>query len=257
MELQKTFKESYMAALKDAVSLGGADVLARYGADEFDIDPKGVKRLAGVYAPEGLEERMVDMEYDDFAAAKIIYEAFKGISPLLASNEAFWAYLTHTTLFHYTQHRWDNVLMGKATTNYIIDHWFEGEQSLMRNAAASLWWTVHNTVDETRKNPYELTEIMFRNYAMWSSSFGRTTIIRHREAMIGILDFFKDNPAVFDNQFEARSRFVTKYFNRLGAVKQLAYLDREYFRQQCERIKDKIISVTNREQVKNEALYTD
>ena len=128
----------------------------------------------------------------------------------------------------------------------------------MRNAAASLWWTVHNTIDESREDKYELTAILFKNYTFRTNTFGISTLIRHREAMIGILDFLRKNPEITQNYFEPRGAFISKYFNRLGAVKQLTYLDRDYFYSKCESLKDKILSVTTRGQVVNDyTLYSD
>ena len=75
--------------------------------------------------------------------------------------------------------------------------------------------------------------------------------------MIGILSFLKDNPIITKSAFEFRGQFLLKYFNRIGAVKQLAYLKRDYFYQTCERLKDKILKVTKREQLTDESLYND
>lgn len=256
MELQKTFKESYMKELRDAVKSGVSVPL--YGNETFELNASKVKRLAGIYEPEQLEEKLQGLENDDFSAAIVVYEAYKDISPLVASNETFWAYITHTSMFHYTQKRWPKVLDGSATATYILDHWFIGGQGIMRNAAASLWWTVHNTVDEERTNKYELTSIMFKNYTLRTNTFGISLLIRHREAMIGILDFLSHNPEITENFFEPRGWFISKYFNRLGAVKQLACLDRTFFRDRCEKMKDKILRVTTREQVvHDESLYDD
>mgnify|MGYP000076815708 CR=1 FL=1 len=256
MELQKTFKESYTATLKDNVKSGVSIPL--YGEETFPVDKSQIKRLAGVYAVDGLGEKMLSYYNDDFMAAKTLYEAYENISPLLASNESFWVYLTHTELFEYMKKRWPNVKLGTASSNYILDHWFVGGQGLMRNAAANLWWTIHNTIDNTREDRYELSSLMFKNYTLRTNTFGISTLIRHREAMIGILEFILENPIVTKDFFEARGTFIAKYFNRLGAVKQLAYLDRDYFKHKCENMKDKILNVTSREQVVNdESLYND
>ena len=269
MELQKTFKDSYITTLKDQVKSGVAIPL--YGQDAFEVDETQVKRLAAVYAPEGLREKMLQYVNDDFMGAKTLYEAYSNISPLLASNESFWAYLTHTTLFKYMQQRWSNVLDGTSTSNYILDHWFVSSQGLIRNALANLWWNIHNTIDSTREDPYELSEIVFKNYTPFhfihfhSIPFHSTPFlsipfhpIRHREAMIGILEFLKENPTVTAESFENRGRFIVKYFNRLGAVKQLAYLERDYFKTKCESMKEKILSISTRHQVVNdESLYND
>ena len=256
MELQKTFKDSYITTLKDQVKSGVAIPL--YGPDAFEVDETQVKRLAAVYAPEGLREKMLQYVNDDFMGAKTLYEAYSNISPLLASNESFWAYLTHTTLFKYMQQRWSNVLDGTSTSNYILDHWFVSSQGLIRNALANLWWNIHNTIDSTREDPYELSEIVFKNYTLRTMTFGISTLIRHREAMIGILEFLKENPTITAESFENRGRFIVKYFNRLGAVKQLAYLERDYFKTKCESMKEKILSISTRDQVVNdESLYND
>lgn len=255
MELQKAFKEEYLRQLKEQVKAG--DALHLYGNDVFDVDQSQLDSFAGVYAPEGLSDSLSGLHSNDFEAAKVVYEAYENITPLMASYEAFWAYLTHTSMFEYTQKRWSNVKAGTASSDYVMDHWFSGSNGLLRNAAAGLWWGVYNTIDPSRKDRYELTAILFENYTLRTVSFGTSTLIRHREAMIGILQFLKDNPKIRETAFENRGRFIAKYFNRLGAVKQLAYLDREYFTAKCESMKDKILSVTTREQLKDETLYND
>ena len=255
MQLQKTFKESYMKTLRDAVRSGEA--ISLYAGDTFEVDSTQVKSLANVYAPVGLAEKLDEVYEDDFQSAIVIYEAYKDVSPLLASNETFWAYLTHVDLFSYAQKRWPKVKDDDCSAEYIIDHWFVGANGLLRNAVASMWWSVYNTVDETRENKYELTEIFFKNYTLRITTFGSSQLIRHREAMIGILSFLKDNPIITSSAFEYRGQFISKYFNRLGAVKQLAYLDRGYFYRTCQYLKDKIISITKREQLTDESLYSD
>lgn len=253
--LQKTFKESYMKTLRDAVKSGEAIKL--YAADSFEVDQSQVKYLARVYAPEELAEKLEAAAGDEFLSAIAIYEAYKDISPLLASNETFWAYLTHVDLFKFTQERWPLVKEDDCSADYIIDHWFVGANGLLRNAAASAWWSVYNTVDETREDKYELTRILFMNYTLRVSGLGSYMLIRHREAMIGILSFLKDNSDITNVNFEVRGRFLTKYFNRLGAVKQLAYMKRDYFYNVCSKMKDKILSVTKKEHINNEELFND
>lgn len=255
MQLQKTFRESYMKTLRDAVKSEVAIPL--YGAETFEVDQTQVKRLANIYTPEDLAEKLDGVWNDDYKSAIAVYEAYQNISPLLASNEAFWAYLTHVDLFSYTQKRWPEVKNASCSANYILDHWFIGENGVLRNAIGSLWWSVYNTIDVKRTNKYELTEILFQNYSLRVTYFGSYILIRHKEAMIGILSFLKDNPEITNNSFENRGRFISKYFNRLGAVKQLAYLKQDFFYNTCENLKDKILSVTSRAKLKDESLYND
>lgn len=254
IKLQETFKESYMKTLKDSVK--SEESLHLYSSDKFEIDKTQIKRLANVYAPESFADKLIPTSEGDFESAVVVYEAYKDISPLIASNEAFWAYITHTEMFNYTQQRWSNVLNDTATSNYIIDHWFVGGNGLLRNSAAALWWGVFSTIDEGREDKYELTRILFKNYTMRVNTFGSSLLIRHREAMIGILSFLNDNPDVMLKS-EPRCLFITKYFNRLGSSKQLAYMDRSFFYNKLEKLKDKILSITSREQTNDDVLYDD
>lgn len=255
MQLQKTFRESYMNTLRDAVR--SKEAIPLYSNDTFEVDTTQVKRLANVYAPEGLAEILEEVWKDDFKSAVAIYEAYKNISPLLASNEAFWAYLTHVDLFSYAQKRWPKVMESDCSAEYIFDHWFIGANGLLRNAIASMWWSVYNTIDETREKKYELTEVLFKNYTLRITTFGSYQLIRHREAMLGILSFLKDNPVIIDTALENRGNFIMKYFNRLGAVKQLSYMKSDFFYNICTSMKDKILNVTSRDQLKDESLYND
>lgn len=255
LQLQKTFKESYMKTLRDAVKSGEA--LPLYRGDSFAIDEIQVKRLANVYAPEGLENKLIPTSDGDFESGVAVYEAYRNISPLLASNEAFWVYITHTTLYNYAQKRWPKVLDGSASSDYIIDHWFIGSQGILRNVAAALWWGVYLTVDEESSNKYELTEILFRNYTLRVVTLGSYTLIRHRQAMFGILEFLKENPDITQRGFEHKGQFITKYFNRLGSSKQLVYMDKDFFYNTLEKIKDRILSITTREDINNDMLYND
>lgn len=255
LQLQKTFKESYMKTLRDAVKSG--ESLPLYSCDSFTIDETQVKRLANVYAPDGLEDKLIPTSDGDFQSAIAIYEAYKDISPLLASNETFWAYITHTTLFNYAQKRWPKVLDKTASVDYVLDHWFIGSNGLLRNAASALWWGVYSTVDEDRDNKYELTEILFKNYTLRVVTLGSYTLIRHRKAMLGILEFLKDNPDIMDKGFEYKGQFITKYFNRLGSSKQLVYMEKDFFYDTLVKIKERIMKVATREDINNDYLYND
>ena len=255
MELQKTFKESYMKTLRDAVN--SEITIPIYGKETFEIDTTQVKRLANVYAPVGLAEKLNEVYEDDFKSAVAIFEAYEKISPLLASNEAFWAYLTHVDLFSYAQNRWPKVKEKNCGSEYILDHWFISGNGPLRNAIASMWWSVYNTVDTTRENKYELTEILFKNYTFRVNGFGASFLMRHKEAMIGVLSFLFDNPVIINNALDERGRYISKYFNRLGAVKQLAFLNRDFFYTKCEHLKSRILSVKSRQQIADESLYND
>ena len=72
----------------------------------------------------------------------------------------------------------------------------------------------------------------FRNDNIRTHYFGPSTIFRHREAVIGILEFLVENPDISNVHFSSRCIYIIQYFNRLGAVKQLAYMDRYFFKEE-------------------------
>lgn len=174
---------------------------------------------------------------NDYKAAIALYEAYSDLSPIDAASHTFWTSLSHTTLFEYVRKRWphqDSV----ADQNRILRKWFYAG-GLNRNALASLWWGVYLTKDE--KLGYELTKLYFSNFSFRNAFWGQSTLYRYKAATLGVLDFFykyRDNDNYKLN--EARGRFITKYFNQLGAVKRLAAMPREFFSEEMERIKEEI-----------------
>jgi hypothetical protein len=242
--LQCTFKESYASHLKDEVKANIS--LDKYGQNEFDYDRTKVKQIANLYEPKQLLEKLL-VTNNDFDAAVILYEAYKNLSPLLASTEAFWVYLTHVDLFKYVQYR-HPVEKAKNIQSHILDHWFFGK-GYIRNTLASLWWSVYCSVDVERDNPYELTEIFFKNYSF--RVIFLKIMLRTKEGLLGILEFLKENPDVLNNNFENRGRFIAKYFNGLGGYKQLSYLKRDYFKNELYKIKDIILKITDRDDIQN------
>ena len=98
----------------------------------------------------------------------------------------------------------------------------------MRHGLGGLWWLVYLTVDDERDNRFELTEMLFKNYTLRYIRFGVSRVIQHKEAAIGILQYLKDNERHITSM-ENVANALTSYFNKLGAVKQLTFLDRDFF----------------------------
>jgi hypothetical protein len=243
--LQHTFKESYALYLKDEVKANIS--IAKYSQKEFDFDKTKVKQIANLYEPKNLLEKLLATK-NDYEAAVILYEAYKNLSPLLASTETFWVYLTHVDLFQYVQFR-HPVEKAKNVQTHILDHWFFGKGHT-RNTLAQLWWGVHESVDASNEeDPYHLTKIFFKNYSfrvIWL-----TVMLRTKQGLLGILDFLEANPDVTDTAFEHRGLFIAKYFNRMGGAKQLSLLPRSFFSKELEKVKDVILSILSREHVAN------
>lgn len=240
MAAQKKFTKKYRdELLQDAKN--GIN-LERYLGASFPISGKwGESRYAS--APTDLLGRM-DPD-DDCKSAIALFEAFKDIPAIEAADPVFWETLAHDALFSYVQKRWP--LEGNDLKNHILNHWFV-TRGLIRHSLAGLWWAVKCSYDELSTDPYEFTRILFKNYSFRTTFYGMSTFFRCKAATLGILSFFKENPE-FQNSMELTGRFITNYFNKLGATKQLAYLGRYYFKNELNRIKPEIASIKNREDI--------
>lgn len=249
MALQHVFKKGYIEYLKTHIQV------ADYLQETFPVDHSQVVPLYGVMHPEGLAERVVPTRAGDFTTAVAVYEAYRNISPLFAQQDTLWVSLSHAELFDYLKRRWPIIAKERDTeekqVSFINDHWFRSPNGIARCALMGLWWSVHCTIDESREDKYELTRVLFMDYTFRTMTFGASPLFRHREAAMGILGFLKDNLDLFVNNTYNRGLFISKYFNQLGGVKQLASLDRDFFRNECEHIKPKLLEITEREQVQN------
>lgn len=219
MELQRVFKRSYMEQLRRNINIDD------YRGEKFPYDATQVRPLANVYRPEGLLEKL-DPE-DDLKTAIAIYEAYPDLDPLVASLPDLWVYLAHTDLFPYVQKRWGKENLKDSD---VKNHWHENKDFFLRTIFAGFWWNVKLTCDDTRENKYELTEVLFQNAELRTTSFGELPLIRHKEAMIGILEFLKENPVLLKDGVNARIRFIRKLFNILGGTREIAYLERDFFK---------------------------
>ena len=245
MELQKVFKHSYMDELRKNIHISD------YQGEAFPYDPSKVKPLANVYKPEGLLDRL-DPD-DDFESAKEIYQAYETVTPLLASLPDLWVYLAHVDLFPYVQKRWPRVFDEDVEEQYILNHWHENSH-FMRTTFAGLWWHTYLTYDKQRENPFELTEVLFKSQDFRTLRFGELGLIRHRPAMIGVLEFLIDNPDITQNAFDARGQYISRYFNLLGGTKQLSYMDKDYFKKKLIEIKPKLEQIKSIQDVQNKAI---
>lgn len=246
MALQPVFKKGYIEYLKTHIEP------SLYLGNAFEYDRKQVVRLYGINHPEDLLERLDPSPDGDLQSAIAIYEAYKGITPLFAQQDDLWVYLTHVDLFEYVKNRWPikEDASKEVQINFISDHWFKSTNAI-RTTFKGFWWSVYCSIDESSLDKYHLTKVLFYNYTFRTRSFGASELFRYREAVVGILGFLDSNPDILFNNFENRGQFISKYFNQLGGVKQLASLGRSFFRAECERIKPKLLEVTDRENVQN------
>ena len=234
IQSQRILTESYIEKIFDEVSNNIG--LERFQSDSFPIDENCLLYTAQVKQPQNLLASMVPTTEGDFRSAVALYEAYKDITPLQAINAHLWESLSLTDLFPYMRDRWGLKQCSDAATlrSGILNHFTVKAHGLMRHGLAGLWWLVHLTVDEDRDNPYELTEIIFKNYTLRTVRFGVGRVIQHKEAAIGILQYIKDHEDEIPSM-ESLAHGLTSHFNKLGAIKQLTYMDRDFFYSEMEK----------------------
>ncbi len=247
MELQNLFLGTYVEQLRKGVKDGS--LVKYYESDTFLFDsektilsPKIKKIGTGEFViPKGTS-------YYDFENSKIIFEAYKNLTPLQASDIRLWTYLAHKDYYAYMSERWAGVRKGSASnaSKYILDHWFissPAQSNFLRHGIAGLWWAAYLTYDENRTNPYELTEILYRQLDFATRTLGTYKLARHKEAVKGILEFILQNPTLFKDKFEDKSRFLTKHFNQIGGTKPLSYFNKDFFKYSLQEVSPKILLV--------------
>lgn len=257
MELQRIFTPEYVNLLLSDIKI------ENYLQDIIVYDENEVRRLNGIEKPEGLEERLMNAP-TEYEAAIILYEAYKNISPHLASSPSFWLYLTHVDLANYVKQLWPDLRVynigskkGKKRTEedmkkYIKDHWLISKYGVMRTTLMNLWWSVYLSIDESlgEEHKYDLTKIFFSNVGMRVRRLGTGHLGRNRNALKGILSFMKDNLELFDEGgIENRMIWITRHFNFIGGTKPLTNLPSNYFYGELQNNIEHLSKISKREDV--------
>lgn len=257
MITQSIYKQSYVDLLRRKVE--NMEELDRYKDDNCPFSSVETKKIIGINHPEHLLADLMSNPLDDLECAKILYDAYIGLTPLQASDERFWIYITHVELHKYMRARWrledinlrtraDGTLPDRNEVEkiFILDHWFGG---FMRQALSNLWWSVFETYDNERENKYELTNFLFSHYDFRTRRFASSVFARNREGMIGLLDSMRKMDT-YKEYFEARSNFAIMYFNYLGGTRQLSALDRNFFKSEMIRIDKEVQKYKTRDDIK-------
>ena len=165
---------------------------------------------------------------EDLINTRALYDAFKGLTPLQASNKYMWTYLCHAVPEYsaYIRDRW----MTDARANTIKTRYFvTGSSSLLNdNALSRLWWYGHLTYDENAHDKYALTKILFTNQTICTDvmdTLNRMNFNRIKGVLLSIRDFkelLDDNEGITEYFRECK-----KYLNHYAAVTTLDFLEVE------------------------------
>ena len=219
--LQKTFSKDYVSILKQRVKDGQID---QYFNDTFDISDAetNIYKLQGIMSTQG----DLDADKSDFENALALYNGL-GINPLIASEEAFWAYLTHVEYFDYVKNRWFKKEQEGTSPDTIRRRFFYSG-SAMDNALSRLWWSVYLTKDDSLEDPFVYTKVILKDgNSDLMQNLSKSKLYRLQDAVHGILKFFSEYNERKD--FSAVNRHIVQYFNRYSGVKQLVYMNESFF----------------------------
>lgn len=152
----------------------------------------------------------------DAENARRIYTWLKGLPPSTAMEERLWACLTHTVFPEYMEKRWPANSANTIGRRYLL----EGQTfaALSRNGISRLWWAGHLTHDQSRKDPFELTEVLFLRQDIQVSLLERA-IGKCHNVRYAVLDFFLRNRGWLEEEsFGKRIQVILRELNLLGGV---------------------------------------
>jgi hypothetical protein len=168
---------------------------------------------------------------NDFENAKRLYSALKDLSLIQASDERLWVYLCHVTFWDYMRARWDvEKRLGKNPSDFITERYFfmsNRHRALVRNGIARLWWFGYVSFDESREDPFELTEFMLSKQDIASSLMERQ-YSNNRDFIIATLSVLKEFSEEYPKITSKKSiQNLAKHIQQLGGITILDALDRE------------------------------
>lgn len=219
--LQRTFSKEYTSILKQKVRAGD---IANYSLDKIEIEENG----RDIYPLQNIRKNDVklDASKSDFDNAILLYESIESLPPFIASEEALWTYLTHVEHFDYVKERWS--INSESSPDLILKRFFYSSSVAMDNAVSRLWWGAYLTKDESLDDPYKYTRVLLGDgNSDLLQNLSKSKLFRYPEAVSGIMRFFSEYDDRTD--FSKVNRFIIQYFNRLGGVKQLVYMEKDFY----------------------------
>lgn len=196
-----------------------------FGTDDyFSTSSKFVGQPTLQYQVGTISDEQKSIE--DLINIRLLYDSFKEITPLQATNKYMWTYLSHFVFRDYVINRW----MDAPRENTIKTRFFVtgGKNSLFDNAISRLWWYGYLTYDEENSNHYHLTEILLLNQTICTDVID-TKFKMNSSVLKGILKAIKEykdeippNESIIDC-----FRACNKYLNRYAAVTIIDFLDSE------------------------------
>lgn len=228
MASQNKFKKSFLEKIKQ-LAKDNAN-LHLFAAEQFEHSTQDLVSMHGVNHPDGLLEQMMnaDSEYD---AAILLYKAYENITPLTASDEAFWSYLALVELNPYARKRFAS-LENLVSKNVVLARYFAQER-LIKNVIARLWWAVYMSDKgvSSGEQRFELTKILFSHTELFDT-LTQSKLFRYKTLTIGVLEFFFEHQELITRE---NTLSAMKFFNRLGGARELVAFQESFFKKELEK----------------------
>lgn len=209
--------ESYTARLYR--NLNKSDNFRFYLEKEFQYEEIYPKGKSGIFLDDNFE---LNPDRSDLENSIALYQNLE-LDVTQASDKRLWTYLTHVRFWDYMRKKW-SIEGIESPYGRIKDRYFlhtVNIESLSRNGISRLWWYTHLTIDQSRKDPNELTRILLNRQdiavGIFERRLGSISCIRK-----GILEYLKDNPDIMKS--EDKTRELIKFINLVGGVKNLSML---------------------------------
>lgn len=226
MAVQYKFKKSFLEKIKQLAK--DDENLHMFAKETFDYSSSDLIGMHGVEHPDSLVDKMLiaDTEYE---AALHLYRAYEDLSPLTASDEAFWSYLSLVELNKYARKRLAS-LQQLTSSSVVLARYFAKER-IIKNVIARLWWAVYKSdKGKNAENRFELTETLFSHSELFDT-LTQSRLFRYDNATKGVLRFFTKYSWLITR---ANTLSAMKYFNRVGGARELVAMPETFFIKELE-----------------------
>lgn len=250
---QKLFRSTYVETLIS--DLRDRGLYRNYLGDTFVYDESEVIVKTTVKSDSPALLIPKDGNMYDLDNGKIIFEAYRDMDPLDATDARMWTYLSHVTYWDYMRVRRPiEKQPDNKKAEYIINHWFIDSLNpgkLLRQDLAMLWWNVYLTYDDTRKNSYELTEELF-TMLDYTRHLLPGTQGRNRDFVHALLEFVIENPDLFTKYKETKVRFIMTKSNYLAGYRSFTSLSKDDIKSIFAKYKNEVTKISSPIEMKDE-----
>lgn len=227
---QKLFSSGYVEKLKTKI-LDGSNI-SYYFQETFPVNEEFVFENPDIAIAElpTLKFPSSSNDLNNFENGKIIYEAYKHINPVQATDSRIWTYMTHVTFWDYMKERmkFSNINSDNAS-EYILKHFFIEkiqQRYLFDNHISALWWVCHETYDYNREDPYQLTREAFSMIDYTRDLIG-SSLGLDKKFLHAFLETVIENSEIFSTNKEAKKRRLMRKMNFIAGRSILTTLDKE------------------------------